>query len=363
MTTTLLNKDQKTSARQTPGGKPAEELDFDGFVSIACGHTAFQLLWAGTQFDLFTILEERGALTRGQIAHQLDLEAQPLRILLHGLTALKLLKKTGARYENSAVARRFLNKHDPENWLPILGWQHHIVYKGLFDFVDSLKKNKNVGLRHFPGKGNNLYQRLRSDSPTERVFQDAMSSLSKKSNRELAEYLDLSEARHLLDIGGGDGTNAMNLVRANPGLKATVFDSNTVLANARRNIAESGFSESVDTCEGECFSDPFPEGVDTILLAHMMTIWSPEKNTELIRKCRAALPKGGRLLIFNMVSYDDETGPLINAMGSPYFQAIATGEGMLYCSKDVRSWLKKAGFTKVNSKELPFEHAVFEATK
>ncbi len=358
MMNTIYSKRQ-----QTAPSTQTEALDFDGFVSIACGHTAFQLLWAGVQLDLCSLLEERGALTRDQLAHHLDLETQPLRILLHGLTALKLLKKEGIRFENSAVAKRYLDKKQPDNWLPILAWQHHIVYKGLFDFVDSLKQNRNLGLKHFPGQGDSLYERLRSDPFTERVFQDAMSSLSRQSNRELAEYIDLSESKQLLDVGGGDGTNALNLVRANPKLQATVFDSETVLTNARTKIKRAGYENRIHTHTGDCFSDPFPAGIDTILLAHLVTIWSPEKNTQLLQKCRNALPTGGRLLIFNMVSHDDETGPLVNALGSPYFQAIATGEGMLYCGKDIRSWLRKAGFTKVKAINLPWEHMVYEATK
>jgi hypothetical protein len=64
-----------------------------------------------------------------------------------------------------------------------------------------------------------------------------------------------------------------------------------------------------------------------------------------------------------MVSRDDETGPLLNALGSPYFQAIASGEGMVYCDKDIRSWLKEAGFARVRRVSLPFEHGLFVAEK
>ena len=79
----------------------------------------------------------------------------------------------------------------------------------------------------------------------------------------------------------------------------------------------------------------------------MLTIWSPEKNQALLAKCYRSLPAGGKLLIFNMVSWDDETGPLICALGSAYFQAIATGEGMLYCGQDYESWLRAAGFAAI----------------
>jgi cyclopropane fatty-acyl-phospholipid synthase-like methyltransferase len=146
-------------------------------------------------------------------------------------------------------------------------------------------------------------------------------------------------------------------------LRVTVIDSESVTERARRKIAAAGLSTRIDTRVGDCFRDPFPAGTDAILLAHMVTIWSPERNTRLLMKCRECLPSGGRVFIFNMVSRDDETGPLINALGSPYFQAIATGEGMIYCEKDIRAWLRAAGFAHVRRVPLPFEHGLFEAVK
>ena len=91
----------------------------------------------------------------------------------------------------------------------MLGWQHHIVYKGLVDFVDALKENRNVGLRHFPGPGNTIYERLASDPDTERTFQAAISGISNQAKAAMREAVEAFRGvRCLLDVGGGEGTNA-----------------------------------------------------------------------------------------------------------------------------------------------------------
>src|SRR5262249_25574690 len=161
------------------------------------------------------------------------------------------------------------------------------------------------------------------------------------------------------DLGGGDGTNAINLVGRFPHLNATVFDSATVTALAKQKIAAVGLNDQVFTHSGDFLTGDLPRGIDCFLLCHILTIWSPERNTALLKKCRAALPRRGKLIIFNMVSNDEETGPLVNALGSPYFQAVASGEGMLYCFKDYEAWLRAAGFTNVERTALPMEHALF----
>ena len=132
----------------------------------------------------------------------------------------------------------------------MLGWQAHIVYPGLTDFTESLRQNRNVGLRHFPGSGQTLYERLASHPKLEQVFQQAMSSLSGQANAALAETLDLSGATCLLDVGGGDGTNAMNLVQKQPRLQAIVFDSASVCRLAAEKIAAAGLAARVPRWRG-----------------------------------------------------------------------------------------------------------------
>jgi hypothetical protein len=50
-------------------------------------------------------------------------------------------------------------------------------------------------------------------------------------------------------------------------------------------------------------------------------------------------------------------------MGSPYFLALATGEGMLYTWREYEAWLVAAGFTDIKSTRLAMDHGVIIGTK
>jgi len=344
--------------------KHPKPLDFDTLMLITEGHAAFQLLWAGTQLSVFDLLAERPDCTLGEVAAGIGIEEQPTRVLLTGLASVGLVSVSSGRYSLPELVRTHLVTDSEKSIVPILGWQHHIVYKGLVDFVDSLRENRNTGLQHFPGQGETLYQRLTNDAFLEKVFQDAMSSLSKQANKRLVEVLDLGGTSHIMDVGGGDGTNAIALVEHNPGLKATVFDSSSVCKIAKSNIAAHGLDNRIDTCAGNLFDTPYPEGLDAIIYCHMFTIYSPEKNQLILQKTADALPAGGKAIIFNMMGNDEDDGPVSTALGSPYFQAIAAGEGMLYSWQDYETWLREAGFSGFERIEnLPMDHGVFIATK
>lgn len=73
--------------------KSSDELDLDSFFLISAGHTAFQLLWAGVELGLYDFLSKELQSSFDDIANHLNLEPQPTRILLTGLTALKVIKK------------------------------------------------------------------------------------------------------------------------------------------------------------------------------------------------------------------------------------------------------------------------------
>lgn len=340
------------------------EIDLNQLVLIAGGHSAFQLLWAGVELELFTLLSQEPDLNLEQISERLGLQYYPCRVLLVGLTALGLIKKQELGYANALLTERMLVKGSPEYAGEILGWQAHIVYPGMMDFLDSLRQGTNVGLNNFMGNGKTLYERLVSHPKLEHVFQDAMSALSAQANAYLIQDVDFNQFTHIVDVGGGDGSNALALARKFPNLRVTVFDSPSVCEIAKSNIADAGLQDKVATCPGEMFTDPFPAGVDAILFSHIFTIWSLDNNLALLKKSYEALPEGGAVLIFGMMGADDDTGPLSTALGSPYFLAIATGEGMLYSWADYEELIHQAGFRSVERVDnMPLNHGVIIGTK
>ncbi len=344
----------------------AEEINFEKLVLIAGGHSAFQLLWAGVELGVYDHLAARPDMNLDEMAEALQLSRQPARILMVGLTALGIVIRTPeGGYRNAALTEARLVKGRPGYAAPILGWQAHIVYPGMQDFVSSLKQNRNVGLDRFAGTEPTLYQRLTHDKPLQKVFQDAMSALSKQANSFLPAAMDFGKYKQVVDAGGGDGTNAIAIANHYPSIKTYVFDSAPVCEHAQQNIRQAGMVDRVSTWPGNFFQDPFPPDTDCIIYCHILTIWSMDHNRILLKRTFDALPEGGAVVIFNMMGADDDSGPLSTALGSPYFLAIATGEGMLHPWKDYEAVLKDVGFKQTVRLDqgLPLDHGILVGIK
>lgn len=327
------------------------------------GHIFFQTLSAAVQLDLFSRIERSGCITRADIAQELGLENQPVRILLLGCTALGLLKKRGDRYYNTRLSRKYFVRSSSQSLCAFVELEQFIIYRAMYSFCDAIRENRNVGLNEFQGDEPTLYQRLARYPELETIFQESMRELSVQANADLARYVDFSWFRHVVDVGGGDGTNLIELVRHWPHLRGTVFDSPSVCEIARRNIAASGFADRVAAAPGDCFQTPFPKDADGLLFAHFFTIWSPDKDRCLLQKAFDSLPAGGSIILFNMMQHNNESGPLTAAIGSPYFLTLATGQGMLYTWDEYRQWMHDAGFRNIRTKALPKDHGVVIGTK
>lgn len=333
------------------------------FYLVFGGHIFFQTLRTAVQLKLFDLLKENGSMQLKDIASKLKLQPQPTRILLLGLTTLGFVRKRGSYFSNSYIANMLFVHSSPHKLVAYIELQHRVMYKGLFWLLDSVKENSNVGLKEIPGTEATLYERLSHDPELERIFQDAMQELSLHANEELSISLNLRGVRKLVDVGGGDGTNAIALARRWPDLKTIIFDSATVCTIADRNIKSQNMTNQVSTSVGHAFLTPFPEGIDALMFCHFFTIWGEAKGKELLKKCFDALPLGGKVILFNMIQHDDERGPLSAAVGSPYFLGIATGLGMLYTAKEYMEWFAAAGFHSIEHTKLARDHGIIVGIK
>jgi SAM-dependent methyltransferase len=99
-----------------------------------------------------------------------------------------------------------------------------------------------------------------------------------------------------MDVGGGNGSLLIGILRANPALKGVVFDRPEVAARARENVASAGLAARCDVVAGDFFAS-VPSGADLHLLKHVIHDWEDERALAILATCHRALRPGGRLVI------------------------------------------------------------------
>ncbi|TCO56077.1 methyltransferase [Actinocrispum wychmicini] len=315
----------------------------DELYRIMYGAIAFEMLHAGWAVGVFDHLGRHPGATTAQVAEALGLQRYPCDVLVTGLRGLELVLGDDSGLSNSPLVEQCFVQGEDGRHLPFV---HDIVNPGISDFIGAVRAGANVGLRHFPGDGTSLYDRLEHDPDKLKVLHDHLRATSDATLADLVRTGVLADSRHLLDIGGGTGTNAIALAKHYPDLRITLLDLDNVVAEAADNIARHGLADRVDVHACDVFADPLPTGADTALLAHMLPIWSPEADRKLLRNVCSALPDNGKVLLFDPLQNDQRDGPDYAILFPAYYLAIASGHGTFYSWSTYEEWMREAGFTR-----------------
>jgi precorrin-6B methylase 2 len=131
-------------------------------------------------------------------------------------------------------------------------------------------------------------------------FNAAMGAVGKKVHAAALAAADLSEDRHLVDVGGGAGSLTAGFLERYPDLRATVLDLPHVLPSAEELLRGAGVRDRVDLVAGNFF-ESVPAGGDVYLLSLVVHDWTDQEAGRLLETIRRAIPDSGRLLIIDAV--------------------------------------------------------------
>ncbi|GAA4898020.1 methyltransferase [Streptomonospora salina] len=320
-------------------------------MQLATGFWSFKTFAGAIDIGLFNLLGGGRELTMEEVSAELGIADRPADLLLAGCASLGLLDKSGSRYRNSELSEEFLVEGRPYYFGGFVRYLDRREYPAWQSIVQTLRTNS--PLTWTPGKQESLFD---TEAPeTLQLFWDCMYSISTFTARALAAVYDFTRNTRLLDVGGGAGAFPIELCRHFDHLSASVFELSHVCDLARQRITDAKMSDTVDAVVGDFIRDPeLPRGYDAVILSMILHDWDENTGRTLLRKCRAALPSGGVVLICELLLNDERTGPPAAAlMGMNML--VETEGGKNYSAAEYRNWLLEAGFARVEV--LPLEAA------
>ena len=307
------------------------------------GSYGTELLTAAvSHFDLFGRIAKQPR-TPAELQADLGLAERPAIVLTTALQAMQLLKKnTAGQFELTAMAAEHLvggQEFDVGSYLSLAA-----TSPGVIEMVERLRTNRPAGLSGDEAGAAFIYRDgMKSAMEQTQLaghFTLALAGRAKNVAPVLAAQIPLNNSATLLDVGGGTGIYSIAFLRANPGLRAIVFDRPEVLKTAECFAADYGVTARVQLQSGDMFADPLPNA-DVILLSNILHDWDVTECQTLINRCAASLNPGGRLIIHDVLLNDELDGPLPIAL---YSAALFTlTEGRAYSASEYNGWLSNAG--------------------
>jgi len=168
---------------------------------------------------------------------------------------------------------------------------------------------------------------------------------------------DLAGVRTIVDVGGGNGSLLAAVLAEYPQMRGVLADLPDAVRHARTRLRER-----VDFVEGSFFAH-VPAGGDAYVLCRVLHNWTDERAVALLRRVRAAMAPGARLIVLEEFLPEDATAGSATA-GMVDLLMLVTLEGHDRTEAEYRALLGKAGFDVLAARPGagPGTEGVIEAT-
>ena len=115
---------------------------------------------------------------------------------------------------------------------------------------------------------------------------------------EVSRVLELDGGERLIDAGGGLGVMAQRIAEIHPSVEVTVLERPEVVAAGRSSAS------GLHWRSGNLF-EPWGLDADAVLLSRVLHDWDDAGATQILKNAHAALPRGGRIYIVEMLLPED----------------------------------------------------------
>jgi hypothetical protein len=204
------------------------------------------------------------------------------------------------------------------------------------------------------------FESLAQDSEAMRVFNDAMTEISRLMAEGVVRGYDFSRIGRLVDVGGGHGELLGAILKANPGMRGVLFDLPRVLDGAREHLEAVGVADRCEVVPGSFF-ESVPGGADAYLLKSVLHDWNDDRAAVILTNCRRAMAGRGRLLVVERVLPERmETSAEHRFMAASDLGMMIAVSGRERTEAEFRALFRATGFAATRIARAAVHYSVIE---
>ena len=284
---------------------PARAQDYWRMTTMVTGFWVAQIVRAAAVFNLADHLAA-GIDTPDAIAAAESTNQDATRRLIRTCASLGLVTSTDGVHFTGTPLLSTLRKDDPNSMRGMALAQaapgHWLSWGRFPDAVRSGERQ----IRAAHGESDTIFDYFANHLDEAGHFTEAMSNLSAAAAIEIANRIETQNVNFALDIGGANGEVVRAMMRANPDLRAGVFDLPYVVPDAEAAARKDGLHERFTTVGGDFFESVPPS--DLYVLKYILHDWDDDNCIRILKNCRASLQAGGRVVAIDY---------LVGALGTP----------------------------------------------
>ena len=278
-------------------GEPSDKhaVSWLRLAGTAASFRTSAILLAAAELDLFSQIAADGS-TSGQIAERAGVAELGVRLLLNALVGQKLVTLVDGRYVV------------PEEFRPLLTRGPHCMLDALLQYQRECQVWMDMARLLRDREGTLRSQAATMLEPDAAGYLTAVRWANHAPARELVRRLawPISKAKRALDIGGGQGDYARQLLAANPELHVALLDLPAALEATRDML---GKIERLELIAADVQSYRPEPTYDLVLLSDLLHYFGRAGKRRVLEVARAALAPDSLLVVSKFTVSDDATTP------------------------------------------------------
>ncbi len=308
-------------------------------IGVETAFIVSRLVVAAERLQLFRLLGTKH-LKASAIGRALNLHNVYLRAFLNSMVALGLLSKANDVYWNTPFTKKYFIEERSIYWTREYSKECVEAYEALAVLENALTSGRSC--KSIKGLDKPSYtEAMKRDRRRAEDFTQMLFHYHRDDATALANYLDLSKRRAVLDVGGGSGVMSIALAQKNPHLRACILDIAPVCQIAAANIRHAGLSRRIATRAGD-IRHRLPAGFDVIMFCDIGAV-----SKQLLENAYDCLPANGLIVLVDRYLSRDGTKPLARLV------AQFVGFSFPLASwADIVDTLKSCGFRLVKARKV-----------
>jgi SAM-dependent methyltransferase len=264
------------------------ENPHDQLAHLLSGYWYTQTIYVVAKLGLAELIQDRPRSVL-ELAQATGTNPKALYRLLRALASLGIFAEDQGRFVLTPLAECLL---DPA-MKALATVRGEFQYRAWGELLSSVQTGNSAFEKVY---GQPLFDYFAEHPETGKLFDQAMTGVHGRETEAMLEAYDFSGIKTLADIGGGNGSVITAILRRHPAMQGLLFDLAGVAARAKADIEAAGLGGRCGVAAGNFF-EGVPPSADAYLLRHIIHDWDDDQSQTILRNCRRAMGRGGKLLV------------------------------------------------------------------
>jgi hypothetical protein len=269
---------------------------FAQIIMLARGYTPAACLYAAAKLKIADLLAG-GPKPVADLAQASKANEDALYRCLRALASVDVFREAAPRtFANTPLSeaiRSDVSGSARDAVLFMADQLHMTIYGELMHTIETGKTafKKVTGMEPF--------EFFRQDEEENRVFNNAMTSISRQFIQPVMEAYDFGETGTLADVGGGHGALLATILGKHRGLHGIVFDLPNVVEGAKPVIESLGLAPRCQILGGDFFQAVPP--AESYVMKSIIHDWDDARAIRILKNCASAMRgQNGKVILLEM---------------------------------------------------------------